>query len=99
MLSNPELILRRISADDWPLWRAIRLNALAEAPHAFGSTLASWTGVGDKEERWRQRLTTVPLNIVAFLNDSAVGMVSGTALDQGGTVELISMWVAPSARG
>lgn len=98
-IPNSEFVLRRIAADDWPLWRAVRLNALAEAPHAFGSTLASWTGVGDQEERWRQRLVAVPLNIVAFLNDSAVGMVSGTALDQSGTVELISMWVAPSVRG
>jgi RimJ/RimL family protein N-acetyltransferase len=98
-IPNHDLVLRRITAGDWPLWRAVRLSALAEAPYAFGSTLASWTGAGDQEKRWRQRLTTVPLNIVAFLKDSAVGMVSGTGLDESGAIELISMWVAPSARG
>ncbi len=36
---------------------------------------------------------------VAYLDDTAAGIVSGTALDEDGTVELISMWVAPFARG
>ncbi len=96
---NLELVLRPITPDEWPLWRTLRLAALADAPHAFGSTLAEWSGTGDQESRWRQRLTTVPLNVVAFLNDSPVGMTSATALDQSGTIALISMWVAPSARG
>jgi len=90
--------LRRVGADDWQLWRDIRLRALAEAPDAFGSTLAYWR-IGDLEERWRNRLTDVPLNVVAIGGDSALGQVSGTALDAEGRVELISMWVDPAARG
>jgi ribosomal protein S18 acetylase RimI-like enzyme len=91
--------VRVIGADDWRLWRALRLDALREAPYAFSSTLAEWEGAGDTEARWRARLSTVPYNVVAYLNGKPAGMVSGTATDQEATTELISMWVAPFARG
>ena len=76
----------------------MRLAALAEAPYAFGSTLEEWSGVGDVEGRWRERLLSVPLNLIADLDGRSVGMASGTA-PVDGEVELISMWVAPEGRG
>jgi ribosomal protein S18 acetylase RimI-like enzyme len=81
------------------VWRKLRLDALGEAPGAFSSTLAQWQGEGNTEARWRARLSTVALNVVADLDGGAAGMVSATAPDRNGTVELISMWVAPFARG
>src|SRR5690349_14341050 len=94
-----EIHLRRIGIDDWALWRKLRLEALAEAPYAFGSTLADWQGQGDTEARWRGRLSDVPLNVIAEWQETAAGMVSATAPDPDGAVELISMWVAPAVRG
>lgn len=85
--------------DDWRLWRELRLAALAEAPAAFGSTLAEWSGTGDAEQRWRGRLRDVALNLVLLLKGEPVGMVSATAPNSEGQVELISLWVAPAARG
>jgi ribosomal protein S18 acetylase RimI-like enzyme len=82
----------------WRDWRQLRLQALTEAPAAFGSTLAEWTGAGDTEARWRGRLASVPVNLVARLDGKAAGMVSATS-PNGDAVELISMWVAPKARG
>ena len=73
-------------------------RALADAPDAFESTLAEWTGDGDVEVRWRARLVSVPFNVVAARDGRPIGMASGTApLD--GEVQLISMWVAPENRG
>jgi len=88
-----------MTPDDWQLWRKLRLAALAEAPGAFGSTLAGWSGSGDTEERWRARLANVPLNLALTVGGEPVGMVSATAPDADGEVELISLWVAPAARG
>ena len=88
-----------LSPADWRVWRTLRLAALADAPDAFGSTSAEWTGHGDTEQRWRERLVTVPLNVVLSLNGQPAGMVSATALSRDGAVELISLWVAPFARG
>ncbi|XVV15504.1 N-acetyltransferase family protein [Actinoplanes sp. CA-131856] len=92
--------VRVLTDDDWALWRELRLCALTEAPYAFGSRLADWQGDGDREERWRARLA-VPgsYNLVASVDGKAAGMASGVLTDQAGTVELISMYVAPHGRG
>ncbi|GID27747.1 GNAT family N-acetyltransferase [Paractinoplanes brasiliensis] len=90
----------KLSGEDWGIWRELRLAALAEAPYAFGSRLSDWRGDGDKELRWRDRLT-IPgsHNVVAVLDGAPVGMASGVPAGRDGQVELISMWVAPAARG
>lgn len=89
--------MRVLTVDDWRQWWELRLAALGEAPHAFGSTLADWQGAG--EERWRARLDGGPLNLLADVDGVPSGMVSGVPPDESGTAELISMWVAPPARG
>lgn len=91
--------LKVLVPEDWRLWREVRLAALADAPAAFGATLESWSGAGDTEDRWRQRLEDVPFNLVAMDGDLPVGQASGTAPDARGHVELISMWVSPAVRG
>lgn len=88
-----------LTPDDWQLWRKLRLAALAEAPEAFGSTLADWSGLGDTEQRWRARLANVPLNLALTMGGEPVGMVSATAPGFDEEVELISLWVAPAGRG
>lgn len=93
------IVVRTLTVDGWAEWRALRLAALQEAPQAFEQKLADWQGEGDSEQRWRERLTGVPLNLLADLDGDPVGMVSATLPDHDGTVELISLWVAPVARG
>lgn len=90
--------VKSIGVEDWRMWRHLRLSALAESPASFDSTLEQWSGQNDTEERWRDRLEAVPLNVVAYLNDQPAGMVS--AMDKvERIVVLISLWVAPWARG
>jgi MOSC domain-containing protein YiiM/GNAT superfamily N-acetyltransferase len=95
------IVLRALTAEEWRAWRTLRLQALAEAPHAFGSSLADWQGAGDTEERWRGRLRLPGShNLVAEADGTPVGMAGGVPVDgDDAAVELISMWVAPSARG
>lgn len=88
-----------LGPDGWRRWRALRRAALAEAPAAFGSTLAQWSGAGDVEERWRARLSTVAHNLVLVLDGRDVAMVSLTVPGGDEPPELISLWVDPAARG
>ncbi|MFM7134439.1 MAG: N-acetyltransferase family protein [Planctomycetota bacterium] len=87
-----------ISPDDWPLWRSLRLRALTENPAAFGSRLEDWRAAS--EARWRERLgKSGSANFVARSGGAAVGMASGVPADAIEVAELVSMWVAPEARG
>ncbi len=88
--------VRVLGPDDWALLRTLRLAALADAPYAYGSTFAGWEHAD--EHRWRDRLRSLALTLAALRDDEPVGLVSGCGPEDG-TAELISMWVAPSARG
>jgi GNAT superfamily N-acetyltransferase len=92
------IVVRALSVADWAEWRALRLAALAEAPYAFTAKLAEWQGEGDSEQRWRQRLDGGSLNLLADFGGRPAGMVSGMPAGRDG-VEVMSMWVAPFARG
>lgn len=86
----------RIGPADWELFRDVRLASLADAPSAFLSRHADW--VDAPAERWQARLRDVPLTLVARDGTSVLGVVSGHPVEDQ-WVELISMWVAPRARG
>ncbi|HEY1428233.1 MAG TPA: GNAT family N-acetyltransferase [Candidatus Tumulicola sp.] len=78
------------------MWRGVRLAALEEAPYAYGSTFAQWRDAS--EERWRARMRDVPFNALAEVDDVPAGIACGLREDDGSAL-LISMWVAPFARG
>jgi GNAT superfamily N-acetyltransferase len=98
-VTQSKVRLRVLTLDDWPLFREVRLAALRDAPYAFSTVLDDWQGKGDSELRWRRRLAGVPFNVIAFHDGMPSGMVSATQPNGDGAVELISMWVAPPARG
>ncbi len=91
-----DIDIATLGPDDWETFRTVRLASLSESPGAFGSRFADW--VEAPVERWRARLTDVPLTLVATDGGAVVGVASGQR-DGQDWVELISMWVAPAARG
>ena len=87
--------VRRLGPDEWDLFRRLRLAALKEAPHAFGSTYESEVRAGD--EWWRRRLAD-RARFVAEVDGEAAGTVSGGDSSTKGTAAITSMWVAPAYR-
>jgi ribosomal protein S18 acetylase RimI-like enzyme len=98
--AEPVIRLQALTADDWHLWRALRLQALTEDADAFGARLADWQDVGDREDRWRARLS-IPggHDVVAWCGEQPCGMASGVPAAGDSWITLISVWVAPGARG
>ena len=89
--------IRRAVEADWEQSRAIRLQALQQAPLAFASTYER--EIAFAEGIWRQRIN----DAAQFLAVDA-GVVVGTATgfaepSEPGRVILVAMFVSPSARG
>ena len=90
--------VRQLTRDDIPTLRAIRLRALQDAPEAYGSTYEETVHRTDAE--WRGYFDTVTPFIAEGPDGASVGL-AGTYRDEDepSIAHLISMWVAPEARG
>ncbi len=100
--SEPALVVRRVSPDDWASYRLVRLAALADAPYAFSSTLEREQAF--TEEQWRVRLG-MAASFLAWQDGQPVGTATVLSHDQAnepdlpGASALVAMWVQPQARG
>jgi GNAT superfamily N-acetyltransferase len=97
MTRESTLSIRRCGPGDWPGLRAIRLEALADTPDAYGSTYDESSRWSDAQ--WKNAAST-RLYYLAERDGHVVGMVSGGFNDgYPGTRWLYGMYVTPSERG
>ena len=90
------LRVERLTVDEAPRLRAIRLRALADAPDAFGTTFEG--AAAQPAETWSEQLQELP-TFVAVNDGLDVGMVRCQPDEtEPDTALLISMWVAPASR-
>jgi len=96
-------IVRRFSADEWRVYRDLRLRALADSPDAFGRTLAEEVSRLDAE--WVRRLgssadSETNLPVVAELRGEPIGLAWGRIDTSNLDVAVLTqMWVGPPHRG
>jgi GNAT superfamily N-acetyltransferase len=96
-VADATVTIRRVESADWSALREIRLEALTDAPDAFGSTLQSAQRLSARQ--WRHRVATTAY-FVAEQNGAVIGMVSGGYnVNHPGTHWLYGMYVTPAARG
>jgi GNAT superfamily N-acetyltransferase len=93
------VLVRQPVVEDWQALRDIRLEALRDAPSAFGSTYEREVVRG--ETHWRDRISRGG-TFLAYLPDlgasGPAGLIGGYQEDPV-TVKLVSMYVRPRARG
>jgi GNAT superfamily N-acetyltransferase len=99
------MTLRRLGREDWRILRAVRLEALGDAPSAFGSTLAEESGYPDAW--WQEGVERLPWFpgvtmawFVVEIEETVVGVAGGVPpREDDDCSQLISMWVRPDQRG
>ena len=96
------LNIRRFAADEWQLYRDLRLRALEESPDAFGSTYEH--ELQQSDEQWATRLARAAgsaqdLPLVAEV-DGEPSALAWVRIDEGApsVAHLYQMWVAPTRR-
>ena len=89
--------IRAVFEHDWRVLREVRLQALADAPTAFGTTLGEAHQF--TEDRWRERArgSATSRQFLAFLDGDAVG-IAGVFDEGDGSAEIVSVWVRPEHR-
>ena len=94
-----DYVVRPLRPDEWRELRALRLRALADAPEAFGTTLAE--AEAQPDTFWQQRASGDDgVVIVAEVEARLVGMAWGRPADMDEpAADLYSMWIEPTARG
>jgi ribosomal protein S18 acetylase RimI-like enzyme len=95
MIESPRPEIRRLTPDEWKIYRDLRFAALTNDAIAFGSTVERERQFGEADFRARLEQRAM---FAARVGDHYVGLVGGVDFDQTGVADLISMWVAPEAR-
>ena len=93
------VVVRAATVEEWQVLRDIRLAALRDAPNAFGSTYVEQAA--SVEADWRRRISrggTFFAYVPEVKGNEPSGLV-GAFQEKTGTVELVSLWVRPYARG
>jgi ribosomal protein S18 acetylase RimI-like enzyme len=95
--------VRRVQPGEWAALRAVRLAALADAPAAFGSTMARELAFDEAE--WRRRAASNSPTFIAWRAGQPLGLCTAVRRQEGAGTdsrpewELLSMWVSPDLRG
>ena len=89
-----------VGADDWTVWRDLRLRALDTDPSAFRVPAEVARAQLDDETYWRRRLSTPnSKNIVGYDGDGRPAAMVSAERELEGKVHLFSMWVSTHMRG
>jgi ribosomal protein S18 acetylase RimI-like enzyme len=106
------VVVTAAGPDEWDVLREVRLAALADDPEAFCAVLeeerrfdeAAWRErLSSAEATWLLARTEVTRDATAEVTGAVAGAVVGVVavedVDDETTVDLVSFWVRPEARG
>ena len=98
-----DIKVRKLTQDDWEMYKSLRLNSLKESPDSFGSTFERECSFQDAEWIARLNYENRPekcVLIVAEKNNIPLGLICGFIhAEDDNTGYVYQMWVAPDARG
>jgi predicted GNAT family acetyltransferase len=87
--------IRRLGPEDWGLLRRARLDALRDAPEAFGEKYEDAFGLA--VEDWRNRLINVNWWVAEY-NETVASMAALKLRHSTNVYDLMSVWTRPEMR-
>ena len=100
LASAHAIAIRRIRPEEWQSYRAFRLQALADSPNAFATTLEQARAWSDQD--WQRRFSSPSAErefpVIAEVEGQFVGMAWVQVDPEKKTAHLFQMWVAPAHR-
>ena len=99
-MNDLDISIVEVPESDWEVWRDLRLEALRDAPGAFGETLAhAQDRTEDNWRSWWRGESRLP-RFIADVDGAPLGMCS-IVLPEDHDFQplLIAMWISPQARG
>lgn len=85
-----------LDADDWKLFRDIRLEALQEDPVVFGNSYQE--EVVKTEDFWRKHINNMWFVVMNNQVVGMIGLLQDSGLKKNHRAQLISLWVKPAFR-
>ena len=85
-----------LAADQWELWRDLRLEALQDTPMGYGESHAD--ALASPVERWTATPTRPGYHCLLWDGDRPVGMAGGF-VDDAGRHTVFGVFVQPGSRG
>ena len=92
-----DIEIEQLTPRSWERYRALRLEALRDAPDAFGSTFESESR--RSSEWWRERLAGDAASFLVKVDGRDAGIAVGAPYPGAEDAGLFAMYVAPRARG
>lgn len=86
--------VRAVAIGEWSAMRAVRLAALSESPHRFGSSSAAEERLDEAE--WHRRTQR---SAMAWEGDDPIGIVAWVWTQEPTQADLGAMWTDPGHRG
>ena len=88
--------VEKLEADDWRVWRDLRLEGLQDTPIGFLETYEE--SVRRSDEEWRARIASPPrpgIHVAAYDGDRPVGLAGGFGEVLAALVDRVAAWAAP----
>lgn len=102
MSNTASFQVKPLQSENWPLLKAVRIEALADSPEAFGMTLAEAQSRTDAEwQDYARRFTLSPpaVSYFAFADGTPCGMANCFVSRENTQIaEMTAFWVAPEQR-
>src|ERR1019366_9093889 len=89
--------VRALVEEDWCLLRGLRLQARADSPQAFASTLDDARKI--RQEGWRERArgTGLSTTFIAFSDGHPIALTA-VIIEESHSAQAVSVWVHPDYR-